>query len=99
MPKMHYFSNKFSKIAKRLGLISSPPPASLNLQYWWPEVRWFDEIVVFQADCDEIELQNISYDVIRHYVSQMTHQKNVTKFFHFGPLPIKISGYASVVKW
>jgi len=42
MPKMHYFSNKFSKITK-----------PLNLQYWWPKVRWFDQIVVFQADCDE----------------------------------------------
>jgi len=28
----------------------------LNLQYWWPEVRWVDQIVVFQADYDEIEL-------------------------------------------
>jgi len=29
MPKMHYFKNKFSKIASAGG---SPPPASLNLQ-------------------------------------------------------------------
>jgi len=29
MSKMHYFSNKFSKIAKRWGL--SAPPALLNL--------------------------------------------------------------------
>jgi len=31
MPKMHYFINTFSKIAKRW---SSPPPAPLNLQFW-----------------------------------------------------------------
>jgi len=41
---MHYFSYKFSKIAKRW---------SLNLQYWWPEIMWFDQI----AGCDESELQ------------------------------------------
>jgi len=32
---MHYFGNKFSKIAMRWGF---PPPARPNLQYWWPEV-------------------------------------------------------------
>jgi len=50
--------------------------------------------VVFEADYDEIELQN-SYDVIT-----ITSPKNVIKitsqkFFQFGPFPIKISGYAS----
>jgi len=49
MPKMHYFSNKFLKITKRWG-------RCLNLQYWWPEVTWFEQIVVFQADCGEIKL-------------------------------------------
>jgi len=38
---MHYFSNKFFKIAKRWG---SPPPATFNLQCWWPEVMWYDQI-------------------------------------------------------
>jgi len=37
MPKMHYFSNKFSKIAKRWGV---PHPAPLNLRCWRPEVAW-----------------------------------------------------------
>jgi len=32
----------------------------------------------------------------RYYVTEKRHQTNVTTFFHFGPLPIKISGYASV---
>jgi len=31
----------------------------------------------------------------RHYVTEKRHQNNVTIFFCFGPLPIKISGYAS----
>jgi len=30
-----------------------------------------------------------------HYVTEKRHQKNVTKFFHFVPPKIKISGYAS----
>jgi len=25
----------------------SPPPAPLNLQYWWSEVTWFGQIVDF----------------------------------------------------
>jgi len=35
MAKMHFLSNKFSKIAKRWELSA---PAPLNLQYWCPEV-------------------------------------------------------------
>jgi len=27
--------------------------------------------------------------------SQLRHQNNITKIFHFGPLSIEISGYAS----
>jgi len=41
MLKMHYFSNKFSKIANAE---SSPPLAPLNLRFLWPEVMaklWF----------------------------------------------------------
>jgi len=33
--KMHYFSNKVSKITKRWG---SPAPAPFNFWYWWPRV-------------------------------------------------------------
>jgi len=45
MPKMHYFSNKFSKIAKRWELSA---PAPLNLRFWWPEVTWCGHIVFFK---------------------------------------------------
>jgi len=61
MHKMHYFSNKFSKTPRTGG---SPPSALLNFQYWWPEVTWLGQIVIFQADCDKIKFQKISYDVI-----------------------------------
>jgi len=102
MPKMHYFSNKFSKIAKRWGY---PTPVTLKLRFWWSEVTWCGQIVFFQADYDEIELQKNIHDVIlvtssplrhRKNVTEKRHQNNVTKFFHFGPpSPIKISGYVS----
>jgi len=61
MSKMHYFSNKFSKIAKRWGLSA---PALFNIRFWWLEVTRFGQIVVFQTDFDKIELQKYSYDVI-----------------------------------
>jgi len=53
MSKIHYFSNKFSKIVKRWGF---PLPAPLNLQYWWPEVPWFGQMLVFETDYDKIKL-------------------------------------------
>jgi len=45
MSKMHYFSNKFSKIANRWGF---PTPSATNLQYWWHEVSWFGQIMFFK---------------------------------------------------
>jgi len=42
MSKMHYFSNKFLKIAKHWGL-SAPLSESLNLRLWWSEVAWFGQ--------------------------------------------------------
>jgi len=55
--------------------------------------------VDFEADYDKIELQNIVMTSIRDVIT-ITSRRNVTKitslkFFQFGPLPIKISGYAS----
>jgi len=88
---MHYFSNKFSKFAKRWG---SPPPTSLNLQCWWPEVPWFGKIVFFLADYGEIALQK-SYDVISVPLSSLRYRKTTPKqrhnFFPTWALPIKIS--------
>jgi len=78
MSKMHYFSNKFSKIAKRWGL--SAPSAS------WPLilVTWSFVMVVFEADYDKIKLQNIvmtSFQWRHYYVTEKRHQNNVTKIF------------------
>jgi len=46
MSKMHYFSNKFSKIAKRW----EQSLWTFNIDDL--EVPWFSQIVVFQADYD-----------------------------------------------
>jgi len=43
----------------------------------------------------KFNFKKISYVVISVTSSQLRHQTKVTNFFHFGPLPIKISGYAS----
>jgi len=56
MSKMHYFSNKFSKIAKRWRLSA---PAALNLRYWWSKTAWFGQIVDFQIGYDKIELKSV----------------------------------------
>jgi len=63
--------------------------------------------VVFEADYDKIELQNIVMASFQwchhHYVTEKRHQNNVSNFFQFGSLPIKISGYASgfglIIRW
>jgi len=72
----YYFDNKFLKIAKRWGL-SAPSP--FNLRFWWLEVAWFAQIVVFQTDYDEIKLQQ---NQLRYHFSDViviTSPKNVTK--------------------
>jgi len=56
------------------------------------ESPWFSQIVVFEADFDEIELQKYSYDVISVASLPLRHQNNVTKMYQFGLLPIQISG-------
>jgi len=53
MSKMHYFTNK---VQKSPSARDSPPPAPLNLRFWWPKVAWFAQIVVFQTDYDKIKL-------------------------------------------
>jgi len=77
MSEMYYFSNKFSKIAKRWGLCS---PASLNLRFWWPKVAWFGQIVVFQTDYDEIELKENQLWRHRYYFTEKCHQTNIARF-------------------
>jgi len=47
-------------------------------------------MMIFEADYDEIKLQNIVMTL-----SPICHWKTSQKFFQFGPLSIKISGCAS----
>jgi len=57
------------------------------------------QILFFQADYDEIKLQKSSYDVILVTSWPLCHRKTSPKtsqnFSILGPLPIKISRYAS----
>jgi len=93
---MHYFSNKFSKIAKRCG---SPTLVPLNpsILVTWSCVIWPNW--GFPTDNDVIELKKLFMTSLRwrycYYVTEKPYQNYATRFFHFGPLPIKISGYAS----
>jgi len=70
MSKMHYFSNKFSKIIKRF-----------NFQ-WWPEVSWFGQTVVFEVDYDEIKLQHIVMTSFQwrhhHYVTEKRRHRKTS---------------------
>jgi len=43
--------------------------------------------------------KKINYDVILVTSLLLRHQNNFTNFFHFGPLPIKISGYVSAEQY
>jgi len=76
MSKMHYFSNKFQKSPSAR---SFPPSAPLILQYWWPEVPWFGQMMVFEADYDEIKLQNIVMTSFQVTSSPLRHRKTSPK--------------------
>jgi len=83
MSKMHYFRDKFSKIAKRWGL-SAPSAASPSLLMTWSSVIW-PKIVVYEANYDEVELQKYSFNVISvtspKNVTEKRHQNDVIKLF------------------
>jgi len=66
MPKMTILVTNFKKSPSAGG---SP----LNLQYWGPKVPWSGRIVFIQADYDEIELQEYSYDVLSVTSSALRH--------------------------
>jgi len=69
------------KIQKSPSAGGFPPLlAPLNLRSWWLEVAWFVQSFQWRH---------------RIYVTEKRHQTKVTRFFNFGPLPIKISGYVS----
>jgi len=80
--KMYYFSNKFSKIAKHW---DSPPPAHLNLRFWWPEVTRCGQILFFSSWL--WRNRTSKHQLWRHFsnviaiMSLKNVTKNVTKFF------------------
>jgi len=55
--------------------------------------------VFFQTDYEKANFKKSAKSSFqlrhRYYVTEKRHQNSVTKFFDFGPPPIKISGHAS----
>jgi len=100
MPKMHYFSNKFSKIAKHCGLTAPQRPLIFNigdLNY----VIWLNcgfSSWLWRNRTSKNQLWCHFCDIIAITSAKWRHQNNVPKIFHFGPpFSIKISGYASAL--
>jgi len=99
MSKMHYFSNKFSKFAKRWELSALSAPQSSILVTWsyviWPScgfTNWLWRNRTFKKSDKRLFQWHHC-----NYVTEKRHQTKVTRSFNFGLLPIKISGYASAL--
>jgi len=80
--------------------VPSLPPAPQKTVYGYGD---WPKLCFFQTDFDEIELSKNQLwrhfrtsSLLRH---QKRHQTNITRFYCFGPLPMKISGYASYWIW
>jgi len=73
---MHYsiFVTNFQKSPRAGGFPLPPHPAPLTFN-----IPWFGQIVVFEADYDEIELHKYSYDVISLTSSTLRHGKTSPK--------------------
>jgi len=82
MFKMRYFSNKFSKIAKRWEL--SAPSASLPFDIGDLKLRHLVKLWCFKLIMAKLNFRTFQW---RHhnYVTKKKHQNNVTKIFYFGP--------------
>jgi len=83
---MHYFSNKFSKIAKRCGL-SAPSASYVSILVTWSFVIWSNS--GFWSWLWRNRFSKYSYDVILSQsfsvTSSPTHRKTSQKFFQFFP--------------
>jgi len=86
---MHYFSNKFSKIAKRRGL--SAPQRPLIFNFGELKLRNFAKLCLFKLIITKSNFKK-SIMMAFYYVTTLTSQKISIPL----PPPIKISGYASV---
>jgi len=98
MSKMHYFIVTFFRKSPSAG-DSLPPPALLkpSIMVTCSSVIW--QNCVFSNWLWRNRTSKNSCDVISVTTAPLRHQNHVTNFFQFGPLPIKISGYASVGAW
>jgi len=68
MLKMHYFNNKYSKIAKRLEALRPQSPLTFNID----DLK-FRNLAKLCGFYDEIKLQKYSYDVISVTSSPLSH--------------------------
>jgi len=93
MSKMHYYTadTNFQKSPN----VGSPPPPQHPLIFDFRDLKLRDlaKLCIFKLIMRKFNLKN---QLWRHYITDKRHETNVTKFFHFGPLIIKISGYAVV---
>jgi len=102
MPKMHYFRNIFSKIAKQCGISGSAPWPPLTFIAGVLKLRdldklWFFNLIMTKSNFKKSVMTSFQWH-LHNYVIEKRHQNNVTRFFHFVPLfGIKIFGYASLI--
>jgi len=94
MSKMHYFSSNFFKNVKHRFWC----PKSSIFMSWncviWPNCsfsNWLWQNRIFKN-----QLWRHFSDIFVVNVTEERHQTKVKRFFNFGPLSIKIFGYASV---
>jgi len=98
MSKMCYFSKEFSKIAS--GQSTFRPQRSLSLNFGDLKLRDFAKLqfckrIMTKSDFFKISRTSFKWRH-RYYITEKHHQTNVTDFFYFEPLRIKICGYARV---
>jgi len=95
---MQYFSTNFQKSPSAR---SSPPQRSFTFDFRNLKLRYLARIVFFKLVMTKWKFKKAVITSFqwhhRYYVTEKRHQTNVTRFFYFGPLPIKISGYASAI--
>jgi len=68
-------------------------PKSLILMTW-SCVVWPNKLIMTKSNLKKSVMTSFQWRH-RNYVTEIRHQNKDIRFFNFGPLPIKISGYAS----
>jgi len=97
MSKIRYLITNFQKSSSALRLCAHSVP--LTYDFGDLKLRDLPKLWYFKRIMPKLNFQKSTFDVISVTLSLLRHQKchqiNVTIFFYFGPLPIKISGYAN----